>query len=152
MTWPISSKQVNMCRIKNVFCFKGNVLKEISEPAGATIYTSQFQLGDPTLSVMEIWGAEYQESNALLVNEKHRAKLQEIATREKCPVSFVGEITGNGMVSGMIRGRAELLMINSLWLGDVIGCHSSLSPVEAMDWWLTEPDNCLTMCRLVIND
>ncbi|CAN8178843.1 unnamed protein product, partial [Coccothraustes coccothraustes] len=32
----------------------GNVLKEISEPAGAVIYASRFQLGDPTLSILEL--------------------------------------------------------------------------------------------------
>ena len=47
---------------------------------------------------MEIWGAEYQESNALLVRSEHKAVLQKIGIRERCPVSFVGTITGNGKV------------------------------------------------------
>jgi phosphoribosylformylglycinamidine synthase len=44
----------------------GNVLKELVEPAGADIYADRFQLGDPTISTLELWGAEYQENDALL--------------------------------------------------------------------------------------
>ena len=36
------------------------------EPLGAVLHTCQFQVGDATLSTLELWGAEYQESNALL--------------------------------------------------------------------------------------
>ncbi|XP_058684509.1 phosphoribosylformylglycinamidine synthase isoform X4 [Poecile atricapillus] len=76
----------------------GNVLKEISEPAGAVIYASRFQLGDPTLSVLELWGAEYQESNALLARPGALALLQRLAQRERCPLSVVGTITGDGRI------------------------------------------------------
>ena len=77
--------------------FSGNVLKEICEPAGAIIHVKDFILGDPTLSVLELWGAEYQESNALLVHKENRHVLQSICDREKVPVSFVGQITGEDM-------------------------------------------------------
>ena len=80
----------------------GNVLKEICYPAGALIRRSGFQLGDPTLSIMEIWGAEYQESNALLVKSKDAEILKQIAHREKCPVSFVGSITDDKRVSRVV--------------------------------------------------
>ncbi|EHB04518.1 Phosphoribosylformylglycinamidine synthase [Heterocephalus glaber] len=73
----------------------GNVLKELSDPAGAIIYTSRFQLGDPTLNALEIWGAEYQESNALLLRPPHRDFLSCVSARERCPASFVGTITGD---------------------------------------------------------
>jgi len=76
----------------------GNVLKEICYPAGAQIQVSAFELADPTLSILEIWGAEYQESNALLVDSDDRMLLKQIASREKCPVSFVGLITNDGKV------------------------------------------------------
>ncbi len=85
--------------LKCSFPTSGNVLKEISEPAGALIRSKEFQLGDPTLNTMELWDAEYQESNAILVREKHTDLLQMICDREKCPVSFVGDITGDGKVS-----------------------------------------------------
>ena len=73
------------------------MLKEICEPAGAIIHVKDFILGDPTLSVLELWGAEYQESNALLVHEENSHVLQSICDREKVPVSFVGQITGEDM-------------------------------------------------------
>ncbi|XP_043076261.1 phosphoribosylformylglycinamidine synthase [Puntigrus tetrazona] len=76
----------------------GNVLKELSEPAGAVIYTSKFKRGDPTLSVLELWGAEYQESNALLLRPSDRSFLERVCQREKCPVDFVGKITGDGKI------------------------------------------------------
>lgn len=76
----------------------GNVLKELSEPAGAVIYTSKFKKGDPTLSVLELWGAEYQESNALLLRPTDRSFLERVCQREKCPVDFVGKITGDGKI------------------------------------------------------
>ncbi|KAG8433500.1 hypothetical protein GDO86_017692 [Hymenochirus boettgeri] len=76
----------------------GNVLKELSEPQGAVIYTKNFQLGDPTLSVLEIWGAEYQESNALLLRPSEAEFLRSVCRRERCPVDFVGRITGDGRI------------------------------------------------------
>ncbi|XP_068599770.1 phosphoribosylformylglycinamidine synthase [Brachionichthys hirsutus] len=76
----------------------GNVLKELSEPAGAIIYSSRFKKGDPTLSVLELWGAEYQESNALLLRPSDRCFLERVCQREKCPVDFVGSITGDGKI------------------------------------------------------
>uniref|UniRef100_A0A3B4FFI7 Phosphoribosylformylglycinamidine synthase n=1 Tax=Pundamilia nyererei TaxID=303518 RepID=A0A3B4FFI7_9CICH len=76
----------------------GNVLKELSEPAGAVIYCSRFKKGDPTLSVLELWGAEYQESNALLLQPSDRSFLERVCQREKCPVDFVGNITGDGKI------------------------------------------------------
>ncbi|KAM9305327.1 phosphoribosylformylglycinamidine synthase [Gastrophryne carolinensis] len=84
----------------------GNVLKELSEPQGAVIYTKSFQLGDPTLSVLEIWGAEYQESNALLLRPRDAPFLREACRRERAPVDFVGRITGDGRVM-LVNGREE---------------------------------------------
>ncbi|KAF0296286.1 Phosphoribosylformylglycinamidine synthase [Amphibalanus amphitrite] len=77
----------------------GNVLKEIVEPAGAVIFTEEFQLGDPSISALELWGAEYQESNAILCRPESRPLLSAICRREKCPVSFVGKVTGDGRVT-----------------------------------------------------
>nr|XP_037277136.1 phosphoribosylformylglycinamidine synthase-like [Rhipicephalus microplus]XP_037277137.1 phosphoribosylformylglycinamidine synthase-like [Rhipicephalus microplus]XP_037277138.1 phosphoribosylformylglycinamidine synthase-like [Rhipicephalus microplus] len=76
----------------------GNVLKEIVEPAGAVIWTKNFQLGDPTITTMELWGAEYQESDAILVRPEDKDVLLRIAARERCPVCIVGEVTGDGHV------------------------------------------------------
>lgn len=80
------------------------MLKEIAEPAGALIQASKFQLGDPTLSVLELWGAEYQESNAILISAHDQGVVQKIADRERCPVNFVGTITGDGRVRKVFGG------------------------------------------------
>ena len=73
----------------------GNVLKEIAEPAGAVIRCKDFTLGDPTISTLELWGAEYQESDAILIRNESIPLLKKMGEREKVPVSFVGTITGN---------------------------------------------------------
>nr|XP_032511020.1 phosphoribosylformylglycinamidine synthase isoform X1 [Danaus plexippus plexippus] len=77
----------------------GNVLKELVEPEGAVVFTKEFELGDPTITTLELWGAEYQENDALLCTKKNRDVLEGICRRERCPVSFVGEVTGDGFMS-----------------------------------------------------
>ncbi|XP_076754672.1 phosphoribosylformylglycinamidine synthase [Xylocopa sonorina] len=76
----------------------GNVLKEIVEPAGAVIFAKAFELGDPSISTLELWGAEYQENDAILCKPEDSNLLKDIAAREKCPINFVGTITGNGRI------------------------------------------------------
>ncbi|WAQ99413.1 PUR4-like protein [Mya arenaria] len=71
---------------------------ELVEPAGAIIRAGAFQLADPTLSLLEVWGAEYQESNALLLPREHVGLLTKVGQRERCPVSFVGTVTGDGRI------------------------------------------------------
>lgn len=76
----------------------GNVLKEIVDPAGASYDIRKVYVGDPTLSVLEIWGAEYQENNALLIRPKDEILFQQIASRENCPFRILGKVTGDGRV------------------------------------------------------
>lgn len=68
------------------------------EPNGAIIFTHKFSLGDPTINTLELWGAEYQESDALLCRTADAPLLQAIADRERCPVNFVGLVTSDGKV------------------------------------------------------
>jgi phosphoribosylformylglycinamidine synthase len=75
-----------------------NVLKELVEPAGARIEVRDIPVGDETLSVMEIWGAEYQEDDALLLRPEHRELFQTLCDREKVLVAFVGKVTGDGRI------------------------------------------------------
>lgn len=76
----------------------GNVLKEIAEPAGAEIDIRKLLVGDPSMSVLELWTAEYQENNALLLEAEHEKLFSEICQRERVPFSVVGRITGDGKV------------------------------------------------------
>ncbi len=75
-----------------------NVLKELVEPEGARIEVREIPVGDETLSVLEIWGAEYQEQDALLLRPRHRELFQALCDREKVPVAFVGTVTGDGRI------------------------------------------------------
>ncbi len=75
-----------------------NVLKEIVHPAGARLEVRKIPVGDDTLSVLEIWGAEYQEQNALLLRPADAQSFEDLCKREKVPVAFVGHITGDGYV------------------------------------------------------
>lgn len=72
------------------------------EGAGGTIFTQAFSLGDPTLSTLEVWGAEYQESNAILAHPDKIAALARLTARERCPVDVVGVITGDDKVVGLV--------------------------------------------------
>ena len=75
-----------------------NVVKEIIYPAGAKIEIRKIQLGDTTLSVLEIWGAEYQEQDALLLQSHRKEEFLSLCTREKVPCAVIGEITGDGFI------------------------------------------------------
>lgn len=83
----------------------GNVLKEIVEPAGAKYDLGEVTLGDPTMTALEIWGAEYQESNALLVRSEDEEMLVEVARRERCGLDVVGVVTGDGNVAATHKDR-----------------------------------------------
>jgi len=75
-----------------------NVLKEIVDPEGAQIEVRAIPVGDETLSVLEIWGAEYQEGDAILLRPQDRDRFQAFCDREKVPVAFVGRVTGDGRI------------------------------------------------------
>ncbi len=75
-----------------------NVLKEIVEPQGAQINVRDFPVGDATLSVLEIWGAESQEQDALLLRPEHEGLFRDLCAREMAPVGFVGKVTGDGQI------------------------------------------------------
>jgi len=75
-----------------------NVVKEIIYPAGARIEIRKILSGDETLSVLELWGAEYQEQNALLIRPGSAGTFETICRREKVPCAFIGQITGDGRI------------------------------------------------------
>ena len=43
------------------------MLKEISAPNGAEMDIRNMVVGDPTMCVKEVWGAEFQENDAMLI-------------------------------------------------------------------------------------
>lgn len=78
----------------------GNVLKELveGENGGAIIEADKFQLGDQSISVRELWGAEYQESNAVLLDPNLVEIALHISKRERCNLSIVGTVTGDNKI------------------------------------------------------
>jgi len=75
-----------------------NVLTELVEPAGGRVEIRNIQVGDETMSVLEIWGAEYQERNAFLIKPERLKEFQSICNREKVNCEVLGEITGDGRI------------------------------------------------------
>jgi phosphoribosylformylglycinamidine synthase len=75
-----------------------NVLTELVDPAGGRIEIRNITLGDKTMSVLEIWGAEYQERTALLLNPDRLAEFRAICAREKITCEVLGEVTGDGRI------------------------------------------------------
>ncbi|XP_050236301.1 probable phosphoribosylformylglycinamidine synthase, chloroplastic/mitochondrial [Mercurialis annua] len=75
-----------------------NVVKEIIYPKGAVIDIRAIVVGDHTMSVLEIWGAEYQEQDAILVKPESRDLLQSICERERVSMAVIGTINGEGRV------------------------------------------------------
>jgi hypothetical protein len=60
-----------------------NVVKEIIYPLGAEINVRKVKLGDSSMSVLEIWGAEYQENDCILIKAEDEGLLQSICDRER---------------------------------------------------------------------
>ncbi|XP_019157253.1 PREDICTED: probable phosphoribosylformylglycinamidine synthase, chloroplastic/mitochondrial isoform X1 [Ipomoea nil] len=82
-----------------------NVVKEIIHPQGAEIDIRAVVVGDHTMSVLEIWGAEYQEQDAILVKPESGSLLQAICKRERLPMAVIGTINGEGRIT-LVDGLA----------------------------------------------
>jgi phosphoribosylformylglycinamidine synthase len=73
-----------------------NVLKELVEKSGGKIELRHIRLGDPTLSVLKIWIAEYQERCGFLIPLGRIEEFKSICEREKVNCEILGEVTGEG--------------------------------------------------------
>ncbi len=74
----------------------GNVLKELVEKSGGTIDIRKIKVGDPTMSILEIYVAEYQERNGLLIHPENIKAFEAICAREKVNCEILGTVTGDG--------------------------------------------------------
>ncbi len=72
-----------------------NVLKELVEKSGGQVEIREIRVGDPTMSVLEIYVAEYQERNGLLIRPEKIERFKEICDREKVACEVLGEVTGD---------------------------------------------------------
>jgi len=96
-----------------------NALPEIVDPAGALIDLRAIPVGDRTLSVLEIWGNESQERNALLILPEKLAVLEKMAARENVPLAVVGRVTGDGLL--VVFDEADGSRPVELPLDDILG-------------------------------
>jgi len=98
-----------------------NVLKELIEKTGGQIEIRSIPVGDESLSVLEIWGAEYQENDALLLRPADASRFGAICAREKAPWAIVGEVTDSGriVVHDVTNGSTPVDMALEDVLGDM---------------------------------
>ncbi|WP_163336205.1 phosphoribosylformylglycinamidine synthase [Desulfopila sp. IMCC35008] len=72
-----------------------NVMKELVENSGGRVEIRNIKVGDPTMSVLEIYVAEYQERCGLLIRPENIERFKAICTREKVNCEVLGEVTGD---------------------------------------------------------
>lgn len=74
------------------------IFSPVSVPTPPSLFHS-LQLGDETMSVLEIWGAEYQENDCLLIKPESRELLQSVCDRERSLMQVIGTIDGSGRIT-----------------------------------------------------
>jgi len=72
-----------------------NVLKELVERSGGRVEIRNIRVGDPTMSVLEIYVAEYQERAGFLISAENIEAFKAICEREKVGCEVLGEVTGD---------------------------------------------------------
>ena len=75
-----------------------NVTKEIISPLGGKVYLNNVNLGDKTMSDLEIWGAEYQEQVTILINKEDLEIIEYICKKENTPYANIGYITNTNRI------------------------------------------------------
>ncbi|CAL2037441.1 unnamed protein product [Caenorhabditis brenneri] len=96
----------------------GNVIKELVEGCGVTVNSDAFQLGDESISMRELWTAEYQENDAALVDPSLLEALQTISKREKCHVSVVGDVVKEQRVKLIGKSGEVAVDLDTKQLGE----------------------------------
>ncbi len=98
-----------------------NVLKELVEHSGGYIEIRKMRVGDPTMSVLEIYVAEYQERNGFLISPENIDRFQAICEREKVGCEVLGEVTGDlqFVVHDELDGSTPVDIDLSELLGDI---------------------------------
>lgn len=87
-----------------------NVTKEIVSPIGGEVFLDKVNLGDKSLTSLEIWGAEYQEQVTMLIDEKNKNLVKAVCKRENVPVEFVGSVKETGKIE--VFDRDNKLIVN----------------------------------------
>ncbi len=96
-----------------------NAITELMNPLGGKVNIRQIVLGDKTMSVLEIWVAEFQESYVLLIKPENLELFKSICERERVNCDVLGEITGNGNV--VVYDSIDNTNPVNLPLADILG-------------------------------
>ncbi|KFD49934.1 LOW QUALITY PROTEIN: hypothetical protein M514_09148 [Trichuris suis] len=107
----------------------GNVIKELVEPLGAELYAERFTLGDSKVSICELWAAEYQESDALLVGSDKVETVLQIAKRERCYCDIVGKVTNNGRKKFNLKSISSAYPLRAYNAKEIPSLEDALSMV-----------------------
>ena len=73
-----------------------NGCPELVEATGGRFELREVHNEEPSMSPMEIWCCEAQERYVLALRREARDFFEELCARERCPVAFIGEATGDG--------------------------------------------------------
>ena len=96
-----------------------NLLTELMEPVGGKVDIRKIIVGDVTMSVLEIWVAEYQEGYGLLVRPETIEVFKSICVRERVNCEVLGIITGDGNV--VVEDSADGTTPVNLSLKEILG-------------------------------
>jgi phosphoribosylformylglycinamidine synthase len=89
-----------------------NVLKELVDGTGAELELSKLNVGDRSMTPLELWVAEYQEAQALVLEEINLDEFANICERESCPFAVIGKITDTGRM--IVKYKDEVIVDLSL--------------------------------------
>ena len=73
-----------------------NGCPELVEATGGKFELREVHNEEMSMSPMEIWCCEAQERYVLALRREARGFFEELCARERCPVAFIGEATGDG--------------------------------------------------------
>ncbi|WP_028584169.1 phosphoribosylformylglycinamidine synthase [Desulfogranum mediterraneum] len=96
-----------------------NVLKELVEHSGGWVEIRNIRVGDPTMSVLEIYVAEYQERNGFLISPENIEQFKQICAREKVGCEVLGEVTGD--LRFVVRDREDNSTPVDIELNELLG-------------------------------
>ncbi len=73
-------------------------------PAGAIMYLDEIPSGDPSMPEYVLTGNEAQERMLALVWPENYGYLEQMAARFRCQIKVIGEVTGDGKFTMVLRG------------------------------------------------
>ena len=76
----------------------GNVTKEIVEKNGGIVDLAKVNIGDKTMSSLEIWSAEYQEQVTILIKPEDLNLVESVCIRENVNFANVGKVNDDGII------------------------------------------------------